>query len=290
MLGVLDQEQLRALAVPARRHRPRPTVRARGRASAGCWSPTSPTATTSASSPTATTPAGCARSSATARPTTAATSSTRRPARCSASHDGTYGFTIGQRKGLRIGRPGARRQAALRARHRAGLRHRHRRPARASSRSTGSPAIRPRWCGTVADRGSTGTVQLRAHGDEHRAVVTVAGDEVDDRAARPGVRHRARPGRGGLRRHPGGRLGDDRATDRVARGAVAMTLATGVGSMPGDDDAGVRRGGAGRARRAARPAAPARAARPRRRRDDDRPRAGRASPSSAPTCSPPAGG
>ena len=36
-------------------------------------------------------------------------------------HDGTYAFTVGQRKGLRIGRPGAGRQAALRARHRAGV-------------------------------------------------------------------------------------------------------------------------------------------------------------------------
>ena len=61
------------------------------------------------------------------------------PARCSASTTGTYGFTIGQRKGLRIGRPAARRQAALRARHRAGLRHRDRRPARAAG---GRPAHR----------------------------------------------------------------------------------------------------------------------------------------------------
>ena len=37
-------------------------------------------------------------------------------------HDGTYAFTIGQRKGLRLGRPAAGRQAAVRARHRAGVR------------------------------------------------------------------------------------------------------------------------------------------------------------------------
>ena len=65
------------------------------------------------------------------------------------SHEGTYGFTIGQRKGLRIGRARARRQAALRARHRAGLRHRHGRPARAAGRRPDRAAIRPRWCGTV---------------------------------------------------------------------------------------------------------------------------------------------
>jgi tRNA-specific 2-thiouridylase len=35
--------------------------------------------------------------------------------------------------------------------------------------------IRPRWCGTVPDllAGPGVTVQLRAHGDEHRAVVRV---------------------------------------------------------------------------------------------------------------------
>ncbi|SEB28662.1 tRNA methyl transferase, partial [Nocardioides exalbidus] len=36
---------------------------------------------------------------------------------------------------------------------------------------------RPRWCGTVPER-VDGTVQLRAHGREHRAVVTVEGDRV----------------------------------------------------------------------------------------------------------------
>ena len=36
-------------------------------------------------------------------------------------------------------------------------------------------AFKPRWCGTVP-AGRCGTVQLRAHGEEHRAVVTVSGD------------------------------------------------------------------------------------------------------------------
>ena len=53
--------------------------------------------------------------------------------------------------------------------------------------------IRPRWCGTAPARlEGPVTVQLRAHGAEHRAVVTVAGDDGRGRAARPGVRHRAR--------------------------------------------------------------------------------------------------
>jgi tRNA-specific 2-thiouridylase len=37
---------------------------------------------------------------------------------------------------------------------------------------------RPRWCGTPPSR-LEGTVQLRAHGDEHRAVVTVSDESVD---------------------------------------------------------------------------------------------------------------
>ena len=37
---------------------------------------------------------------------------------------------------------------------------------------------RPRWCGAPPDGALEGTVQLRAHGAEHRAVVRVAGDEV----------------------------------------------------------------------------------------------------------------
>ena len=95
-------------------------------------------------------------------------------------HGGTVGFTIGQRKGLRIGRPapdgkprfvldiepvtgtvtvGPREQLAV----------------------SGVSGSRPRWCGTVPDRldGDGVTVQLRAHGAEHRAVVTVDGGRVD---------------------------------------------------------------------------------------------------------------
>jgi tRNA-specific 2-thiouridylase len=42
-------------------------------------------------------------------------------------------------------------------------------------------AIRPRWCGTPPGRleGPDVSVQLRAHGAEHRAVVTVLDDAVE---------------------------------------------------------------------------------------------------------------
>jgi tRNA-specific 2-thiouridylase len=89
-------------------------------------------------------------------------------------HDGTYVFTIGQRKGLRLGRPAPDGQpryvldiepvsGTVTVGPRSGL---------TVDRLTG---VRPRWCGTVPDR-LDGTVQLRAHGSEHRAVVTVSSD------------------------------------------------------------------------------------------------------------------
>jgi tRNA-specific 2-thiouridylase len=37
----------------------------------------------------------------------------------------------------------------------------------------------PRWCGEAPHDPVSGTVQLRAHGDEHRAVVRVEADRVE---------------------------------------------------------------------------------------------------------------
>jgi len=94
------------------------------------------------------------------------------------AHTGTYGFTIGQRKGLRIGRPApdGRPRFVLDIEPVSGTVTVGPREDLAVDRLTG---IRPRWCGTVPARlaGPGVTVQLRAHGGEHRAVVTVV-DEV----------------------------------------------------------------------------------------------------------------
>ena len=139
-------------------------------------------------------------------------------------HDGTYGFTIGQRKGLRLGRPApdGKPRFVLDIEPVSGTVTVGPRERLAVHRLTG---IRPRWCGTPPARleGPDVSVQLRAHGDEHRAVVTVDRRGGRGRAARPGVRHRARPGRGDLRRHPGRRLGDDR---EHARGSLQESPAT----------------------------------------------------------------
>jgi tRNA-specific 2-thiouridylase len=46
-------------------------------------------------------------------------------------------------------------------------------------------AFRPRWCGTVPTEPLQGTVQLRAHGEEHRATVTVTARSTADDAGSP---------------------------------------------------------------------------------------------------------
>ena len=97
--------------------------------------------------------------------------------RSSAGHDGTYGFTIGQRKGLRLGRPApdGKPRFVLDIEPVSGT-------VLVGSRDRlavdGLSAIRPRWCGTPPAVLEC-TVQLRAHGDEHRAVVRVDGGSVE---------------------------------------------------------------------------------------------------------------
>ena len=89
-------------------------------------------------------------------------------------HDGTYGFTIGQRKGLRIGRPApdGKPRFVLDIEPVSGTVRVGPRDALTVDRLE---ADRGRWCGVVPAR-LEGTVQLRAHGAEHRAVVTTRDD------------------------------------------------------------------------------------------------------------------
>ena len=122
VLGVLTQEQLRALAVPARGH-PQAAGARRGRAPGA------------ARGRQARQPRHLLHRRRRHRGLAAGEARRRRPAtfvddvtgEVLGTHDGSFAFTIGQRRGLRIGTPGAGRPAALRPRHRAGLRHRHRR-------------------------------------------------------------------------------------------------------------------------------------------------------------------
>ena len=139
----------------------------------------------------------------------------------------------------------------------------HRRPRRGPG---------PRWCGSVPSR----AVARHRPAARARRRAPSGGDRRPGRrprrAARPGVRHRARPGGGVLRRHTCRRV---RTIAPLARHHLSMIAATGTGSMPGDDQRGVRRGGPSRPRRAARPAAPARGPRPRGARRRHRTHAGR---------------
>ena len=92
-------------------------------------------------------------------------------------HEGSYGFTIGQRKGLRIGRPApdGRPRFVLDIEPVSGTVTVGPRERLAVSRLTCSHA---RWSG-AAPRLLRGGVQLRAHGGELPAVVRVEGDRVD---------------------------------------------------------------------------------------------------------------
>ncbi|MGI8645697.1 MAG: tRNA 2-thiouridine(34) synthase MnmA [Nocardioides sp.] len=93
-------------------------------------------------------------------------------------HGGTYAFTIGQRKGLRLGVPAAdgKPRFVLGIEPVSGTVTVGPRERLAVDRIAGAAA---RWCGTVPDS-LDGTVQLRAHGGEHRArVVTDPGGGVD---------------------------------------------------------------------------------------------------------------
>jgi tRNA-uridine 2-sulfurtransferase len=94
------------------------------------------------------------------------------------THDGSFGFTIGQRRGLRIGRPAPDGQPryVLDIEPVSGTVTVGPRAALTVDRITG---LRPRWCGAAPSGALSCTVQLRAHGEEHRAEVVVAGDAVE---------------------------------------------------------------------------------------------------------------
>jgi tRNA-uridine 2-sulfurtransferase len=92
------------------------------------------------------------------------------------SHEGSYAFTIGQRRGLRIGTPTADGQPryVLDIEPVSGTVTVGPRESLTIDRIEG---IKPRWCGVAPDS-LEGTVQLRAHGAEHRATVDVNGDSI----------------------------------------------------------------------------------------------------------------
>ncbi|HET6561303.1 MAG TPA: tRNA 2-thiouridine(34) synthase MnmA [Marmoricola sp.] len=94
------------------------------------------------------------------------------------THEGSFAYTIGQRRGLRIGTPApdGRPRYVLDIEPVSGTVTVGPREALAVDRVRGS---RPRWCGAEPAGVLEATVQLRAHGAEHRARVRVTGDDVE---------------------------------------------------------------------------------------------------------------
>ncbi|MDQ6936036.1 MAG: tRNA 2-thiouridine(34) synthase MnmA [Actinomycetota bacterium] len=93
------------------------------------------------------------------------------------THQGSWRFTIGQRRGLRLGTPAddGRPRYVLDIEPVTGTVTVGPRSALAVDRLR---CVKPRWCGPVPSGPVSGTVQLRAHGAEHRAVVRVQGHEL----------------------------------------------------------------------------------------------------------------
>ncbi|WP_049569797.1 tRNA 2-thiouridine(34) synthase MnmA [Streptomyces sp. SBT349] len=100
------------------------------------------------------------------------------------THQGAHGFTIGQRRGLRIGHPAS----DGKPRYVLDI-------SPVSNTVTVGPAealdivaltaIRPRWCGTPPAGPGAYTAQLRAHGAETPVTAEAEGDELRVRFARP---------------------------------------------------------------------------------------------------------
>jgi tRNA-specific 2-thiouridylase len=91
------------------------------------------------------------------------------------THEGSWRYTIGQRKGLRLGRPApdGKPRFVLDIEPVSGT---VTVGSRADLAVDGLTCIRPRWCGTAPVGPLECTVQLRAHGGEHAAVLVPTDD------------------------------------------------------------------------------------------------------------------
>jgi tRNA-specific 2-thiouridylase len=99
-------------------------------------------------------------------------------------HDGAYAFTIGQRRGLKLGVPAddGKPRFVLDIEPVSGtvtVGPRERLQVDALD------CIKPLWAGAAPTESLECTVQLRAHGDEHRAIVEVVADHVQVRLLEP---------------------------------------------------------------------------------------------------------
>jgi tRNA-specific 2-thiouridylase len=102
------------------------------------------------------------------------------------SHDGAFGFTIGQRRGLRLDRPAPdgkpRYVLDIEPVSRTVTVGR-----REELRVDSIVAIRPTWCADLPSATIECGVQLRAHGEEHPAVARTTADRVEIDLLEPAV-------------------------------------------------------------------------------------------------------
>jgi tRNA-specific 2-thiouridylase len=94
------------------------------------------------------------------------------------AHDGSYAFTVGQRRGLRIGQPAAdgKPRYVLDIEPISGTVTVGGREELAVDGLTGTGA---RWCGSAPAEAIECTVQLRAHGEQHRAIARLAEERLE---------------------------------------------------------------------------------------------------------------
>ena len=93
------------------------------------------------------------------------------------AHDGTYSFTVGQRRGLRLGVPASDGRPRFVLDIEPISRTVTVGPREALS-VTAIEAVSPRWCAAVPTAPLLCTAQLRAHGEELPATATVLGERI----------------------------------------------------------------------------------------------------------------
>lgn len=100
------------------------------------------------------------------------------------THEGAYGFTIGQRKGLRIGRPApdGKPRYVLDI---SPVDNTVTVGPREALDVVGLTAVSPRWCGRPPQKPGTYTAQLRAHGGETTVTAELVGEELEVDFAEP---------------------------------------------------------------------------------------------------------
>ena len=166
-----------------------------------------------------------------------ATSSMNTAAR-SVEHTGSHQFTVGQRRGLRLGTPAAdgKPRYVLDISPISNTVTVGPRDALAVSRID---AIRPHWTSSAPPRRWSGLVQLRAHAEPVVAHATVGAQRLEMTFGGGRLGCGSRAGRGSLRRDQGGRQRHHRRIPALSRSTMDQELppirSTGIGSWPGTD-------------------------------------------------------